>query len=193
MVGGTPCLECQDWPEILITARSAVVLEPPADALVHALKYGGWRGLGQSMGRLMARRIPEPFPESVVVPVPTTHERRRARGYNQARVLAEVVAGELSLNLVDALERSRGRTQVSLAPVERRSNVAGAFRPRSAAFSRIQGAEVILVDDVLTTGATGASAAGALAEAGAKSVRLLTFARALPFRMDSGGGQVLQT
>jgi ComF family protein len=178
---GATCLECADWPEILAFARAAVVMEPPADALVHALKYGGWRSLGEMMGRRMATVCPPVGGDPVVVPLPTTSRRRRMRGYNQARVLAEVVARELGVALVEALDRPSGGTQVRSGPRERRSNVHGSFRVVPSSRSRFRGLEVILIDDVLTTGATALSAASALGEKGAKSVRLLTFARALPF------------
>jgi len=164
-----------------MSARAAVIMEPPADALVHALKYGGWRGLGKLMGHRMVAATPPPLGNQVVVPIPTTPRRRRARGYNQARVLAETVAREMGIPLVDALHRPRGGTQVKLGPVERRKNVEGSFRVLPLARSRIQRSEVILIDDVLTTGATALSAALILGEFGAASVRLLTFARALPF------------
>lgn len=178
---GDACLECQDWPPELVSARAAVVMEPPADALVHALKYGGWRTLGEMMGSRMAA-VPGPVGgDAVAVPVPTTERRRRDRGYNQAQVLAAVVARLRGMPLVEALERPGGRTQVRLGPEERRANVMGSFRLLPAVGSRIRGREVILIDDVLTTGATAISAAGTLSQGGAGSVHLLTFARALPF------------
>lgn len=183
------CEECRRWPPILLGARSAVILRPPADRLVHALKYGGWRELAGPLGRRMARvRLPAPArdPHAVVVPVPTTRTRRRRRGYNQAAALATVVARELGLPGVRALRRRPGgRTQVALQPVERDRNVRRAFSARGAEASRIRGRAVLLVDDVLTTGATAAAAARALESAGARGVVLLTFARALPYRASS--------
>ena len=159
-------------------------MEPPADAIVHALKYGGWRSIGEMMGRRMVAVCSPPEGDAVVVPIPTTSRRRRVRGYNQARVLAEVVARELGVAMVEALDRPSGGTQVRLGPRERRSNVQGSFRVIPSSCSRIRGPGVILIDDVLTTGATALSAASALGEKGAKSVHLLTFARALPFGVE---------
>jgi ComF family protein len=179
--GSGLCLECSDWPQVLSSAKAAYVMEPPADILVHALKYGGWRSLGELMGRRMAEVNPRLPTNDWIVPVPTTLRRQRVRGYNQAQVLGEVVAKALGVPLLGALERPKGGTQVRLGPWERRSNVKGAFKVLSGCGSRIRGSEVILIDDVMTTGATAVSAALALAEEGAKSVRLLTFARALPF------------
>lgn len=137
------------------------------------------------MGSRMLRVSTPPEDDSVVIPVPTTPLRRRMRGYNQATILARVVAEGFALPLLEALARPRGDTQVRKGPRDRLSNVRGAFRLHSSARSRIRGREVILIDDVLTTGATAVSAAIALGEGGVRSVRLLTFARALPFGGDS--------
>jgi ComF family protein len=183
---GEACLECLDWPPLLVSARGAVVMEPPADALVHALKYGGWRSLGELMGSRMAAIALPLRGRAVAVPVPTTEQRRRERGYNQATILAQVVARLKEVPLVEALERPGGRTQVRLGPQERRRNVRGSFRARPDLGSRIEGRDVILIDDVLTTGATALAAVEALTEGGAGSVHLLTFARALPFASDRG-------
>lgn len=177
------CLACAGWPAILVRARTAVALAPPADALVHALKYGGWRGLAAPMGLRMARHAPpDPSgPVPVVVPVPTTPRRRRRRGYNQARLLAEAYAAALDLPTVEALGRRQERgTQVALDPAARRANVAGAFTPSSPDAVRAVGDRaVILVDDVLTTGATVSAAAVALERAGATGVTVVAFARAV--------------
>lgn len=176
---------CRDWPPALTHARHAHLLAPPADALVHALKYEGWRELAPVMGRAMCRvSLPalRPGETRVVVPVPTTPRRIRARGYNQALLLASCVAEGLGLELREALGRTRGgATQVALHPSQRRANVKGAFQVREGALPALRGLHVLLVDDVLTTGATAAAAAAELAPAGVSEVTLLTYARALPF------------
>ncbi|HKJ00809.1 MAG TPA: double zinc ribbon domain-containing protein, partial [Longimicrobiales bacterium] len=128
------CRACRDWPEALAAARHAVVLAPPADALVHALKYNGWRELAPEMGHAMARAL-LPLERGggarVVAPVPTTLQRMRARGYNQAGLLADALAGALDLPVLDALRRARGGvTQVALHPSQRRANVRGVFAVR---------------------------------------------------------------
>jgi predicted amidophosphoribosyltransferase len=121
--------------------------------------------------------------DRVVVPVPTTPERARVRGYNQAELLAHVVADALDVPLLRALERARaGPTQVALPPSQRRANVKGAFVARDDAVSGMRGTHVLLVDDVLTTGSTAAAAAVELARTGAPEITLVAFARALPFR-----------
>lgn len=183
-----PCPECAEWPEALAGARSAVVLASPADALVYGLKYDGWPELAEPMARRMVAALgPVDVPDgAVVVPVPTTPERARERGYNQAELLARQVAGLLERPLVPALQRRPGGgTQVALHRSERRSNVVGAFSALDAQVERIRGRPVLVVDDVLTTGATASEVAEVLAEAGVPVVHLVTFARALPGEADS--------
>jgi ComF family protein len=182
------CLECREWPEELTAARYAHVLVAPASDLVHALKYEGWRELAIPMAIAMARVAPRlaaspdvASARAMVVPVPTTARRLRERGYNQAGLLASGVAGALGLPVLEALTRARAsRSQTTLAPGERRENVRGAFAPAPSGARGVAGAHVLLVDDVLTTGATAGEAARTLAHEGAVRVTLLTFARALP-------------
>jgi ComF family protein len=159
-------------------------MEPPADALVHALKYEGWKELAGTMAQRMADAMAPVPGEALVTHVPTTTARRRRRGYDQAEVLAEAVAERLGFPRICALERRGGATQVRLSPEARRQNVKGKFRISPSSRSRMRGVEVILIDDVLTTGATATAAASVLGEAGVRSVRLLTYARALPLGAD---------
>ncbi|TVR63821.1 MAG: ComF family protein [Gemmatimonadales bacterium] len=160
------------------------MLSAPADRFVYALKYGGWPEVAGFMAaRMVALLTPEersgPW---VLVPVPTTPSRQRTRGYNQAELLAREVARKTGLPLEHALQRKEGGgTQVALHRQERRANVEGAFEAMDGAHSRLRGRPVLLVDDVLTTGATGYAAADALTVgAAAARVRLITFARSLP-------------
>lgn len=178
------CIECRPWSPALGAARFAYVLAPPADDLVHALKYEGWPELAAVMGRELAKlEVPKapPTAQSVVVAVPTTAGRLTRRGYNQAELLARTVAEERRLPLRRAIIRvSEGRSQTALTPSERRENVRGVFAPASPREAGVGGADVLLVDDVLTTGATACEAASTLVDLGARSVTLLAFARALP-------------
>lgn len=171
------CPECTPWSDHLRLARSAFLLLPPADRFVHQLKYRGWQRLAEPMGRCMAA-VPWPpgaHEPAVIVPVPTTAARQRSRGYNQAGLLARACAARTAHDVQPLLSRRPGaRTQTSLQPAARAANVAGAFQ----ASGPCDGLHVILVDDVLTTGATALECAAVLARAGACCTRLLTFARA---------------
>lgn len=159
-------------------------MSSPVDRLVYALKYEGWSELAEEMGRTMAGVLlpGAPAVPTVVAPVPTTPARLRERGYNQAELLARSLARTRGVPLVSPLVRIRGGpTQVSLRPSQRLTNVDGVFAVNGSAAAEIRGENVLLVDDVLTTGATAGSAASALVRGGARNVTLVTFARALPF------------
>jgi len=176
------CRECDGWPEVLVAARSACMLKPPADRLVHQLKYRGWKALAAPIAEDMTRvALPEPAgPVDVVVPVATTAKRQARRGYNQAALLARGVGQASGRRVVEALTRRAGSgTQTRLQPLERAANVAGAFGVVAAARRDLRSAHVLLIDDVLTTGATVSECALALAAAGARAVTVLTYARAL--------------
>lgn len=164
--------------------------EPPASALIHALKYQGWTAVSPFLGERMARlvRLEPGWEPEVVVPLPSTRKRVRERGFNPARLLAEEVAHRLEIPLLDALERPReGPRQVGLPPSQRAANVRDAFVPAGAHSGALLGRSVLVVDDVLTTGATGAEAARVAGTCGAREVSLVTFARALPETPGSGG------
>ncbi len=175
------CRECERWPAALRAARSACLLLPPADRIVHQLKYRGWRALAQPMAERMARVFlpPDVAEARLVVPVPTTAARRRVRGYNQAGLLAAAFAAATGRQLVEALERSTATSsQIALQPAERGANVTGAFRVATGMERAVHEAGILLVDDVLTTGATAGECARVLVGAGARFVSILTFARA---------------
>lgn len=161
-----------------------MTLRPPADALVHAFKYEGWAELAPVLGARVADVVPRAARtgDPVVTAVPTTKKRLRSRGYNQAELLAREVARRLEVPLVTVLaRRDGGGSQVSLHPVQRRANVARAFTVDVGGQGEgaVDGRSVVLVDDVLTTGATACAAAHALERAGASGVTVVAFARAL--------------
>lgn len=171
---GIPCRLCAEWPAALARARSAVWLDDGARRAVHALKYSGWPRVTAQLAQAMEGL--EPLAERVIlVPVPLAPKRLASRGYNQAERLARALAERTGSTVaVEALTRRRETpTQTALTPEGRRVNVAGAFRGDG-----VQGRVVVLVDDVLTTGATLGAAAEGLRVAGAARVEAVTFARA---------------
>lgn len=178
------CASCAEWPEVLFRARSVTGFEPPVPALVHAFKYQGWTSLAPWMGARMGRAAalePGGDPPGIVVPVPTTPRRLRSRGFNPAALLAQGVARHLRIPMAEALRRPReSPRQVGLPPSGRAANVRGAFVPDGPLSGALNHQHVLVVDDVLTTGATGAEAARAAESCGARTVSLVTFARALP-------------
>lgn len=190
-----PCPECEEWPPILARARAACVMAPPADRLVHALKYGGWPELAPIMaermtGALGTTDLPA---DAVVAPVPTTRARLRARGFNQAEELSRAVASAVDRVHLSPLRREgESGTQVALHRHERRANVEQAFCPEEGADQEVSGRCVLLVDDVLTTGATACAAASALSAMGVSEVIVLTFARALPDEDHASGSSSFQ-
>lgn len=144
--------------------------------LIHLLKYDGMKPLSSSLGGYLTRALPLDEAFDAVVPIPLHWMRRFQRGFNQAALLASQIANRRSLPVVRAVRRVRAtRTQTGLTNAKRRQNVAGAFRARRSC--SVQGLRILLVDDVMTTGATGSACAAALKRAGAKSVTLLTVAR----------------
>lgn len=151
--------------------------------IVHALKYGGWTGVADGMAARMARLDwPEDVMEerAAVVAVPLAPARERERGYNQSALLARGLAERWALpDWSTALARTRAtRSQTRLTPEARARNVSGAFRAGPRASDSLRGAHIILVDDVLTTGATAVACAAALRAGGARIVSLVTFGRA---------------
>jgi ComF family protein len=172
---GLECRLCAGWPAGLSRARSAVWLEDSARDAVHQLKYEGWSRVADSMAEAMLGL--EPLTGRVcLVPVPLGAGRLRTRGYNQSERIASALHARTGLDLrTGLLVRVREtQTQTALTPESRHANVAGAFSAGPAS-----GLNLVLVDDVFTTGATLAAAAAALMESGAHRVEAVTFARAV--------------
>jgi len=148
--------------------------------LVHELKF---RGRQRVATRLAETILSDPASaktltaDAVLVPVPLHPHRRRERGFNQSELLADAVARRSGLAVASAalVRRKETPPQTGLSAASRRANVAGAFAVRRQA--QVSGRVVVLVDDVVTTGATARACAQALRRAGAREVRLLTVAR----------------
>lgn len=155
-------------------------MEGAAARVVRALKYAGWTELADAMAGDMAPGARELAGEegALLVPVPLAPSRRRERGYNQAELLARSLSGVTGWPARPLLgRRSGGRAQAVLGRAGRRDNVSGAFRlvHGSGAADR-----VLLVDDVVTTGATVRACAAALETGGLRPVGAVAFARTLP-------------
>jgi len=169
----TRCPRCRVEGGCVSFGRALGEYEGALRAIVHALKYGGRRSLAPRLAVLLARCAPEVLDgANVVVPVPLHRVKERARGFNQA----ELVARQLPLPMALALKRvRRSPSQTGLPAAERRANVRGAFALTDRRI--IENAVVVLVDDVSTTGATLEACARVLLDGGAREVRALTVAR----------------
>jgi ComF family protein len=148
--------------------------------LVHIFKYGCVKTLARPLADLLARALPLDERFDAVVPVPLHWRRRWSRGFNQSALLARALARRSGIPMIQALRRTRSTAvQAGLSNSSRRQNVVAAFSVRRAgAFAgKLAGRRILLIDDVLTTGATAAACAIALKRAGAAHVAVLTVAR----------------
>lgn len=173
-----PCLNCEGVFKGLDEVWVWGLHHGPLRHALHRLKYRRDLGLGEVLADHLVELAKEKnLVDFLVLPVPLGKQRLRERGYNQASLLAQPLAMRLDFPYIPkALRRVRDtRTQVGLSLEERRKNVLGAFE--ADAF-KINGAKVLVVDDVLTTGATINAAGKALKDAGARYVVGLTMARA---------------
>lgn len=170
-------------PPVFDRARAAVLYEDVARDLVQGFKYHDRTEIAPLLGRMTARAGRELTADAdVIVPMPLHRRRLWTRKFNQAAMIALEVGRASGVPVeVAALLRIRAtRPQVGLGERERSENVRGAFRVAPARRDRIAGRRVVLVDDVLTTGATASAATRALKRAGARRVDVLTFARVAP-------------
>lgn len=166
-------------PENLLQLEWCAAFSGPVRAALHALKYGGERRLSQPLAEALATRWRNAGRVGDLLAwVPVHRQRRRDRGYDQAEDLARAAALLLGLPVASCLERRRQTTaQHELGQQARLGNIRGAFEVTAASRALVQGRWVILVDDVVTTGATLADCAQALHGAGAMAVSAITVAR----------------
>jgi ComF family protein len=176
------CGACVAAPPAFRAVRAGGLFGGPLADAIHAFKYGGRPALARPLGAWLAAQVfppAAPLPaEALVVSVPLARGRRIERGYDQAALLADALAraaGARGRRARAVLRRVRETPpQVGKSRGERARNVAGAFEATQA----VAGREVVLVDDVVTTGATADAAATALHRAGARSVVVVALARA---------------
>jgi len=161
-------------------ARAAVRFDDISRALVHALKYGDRLDLAPMMGRWLAYAGRELLAEAdALVPVPLHWRRLWLRRFNQSAMLAATISAASGVPVAgNALKRVKATAQqVGLSRSERAANVQGAFRVPDDGRPAVRGRRLVLVDDVLTSGATVDGCARALLRAGAANVDVLIFAR----------------
>ncbi|KAB7647434.1 ComF family protein [Polymorphobacter fuscus] len=175
---GTQCGACLAEPPHYARARAALAYGGPARTVLLAMKHGDRQHLAAVMAPHMLRAAADLLvPDAVLVPVPLHRWRLWRRGFNQAAVLAQELA-RLSGMAVDVTVLARVKATPPSAGMGRKAraaNVRGAFRVVDKA--RVRGRDVVVIDDVLTTGATADACARHLRRAGARSVSVLTFAR----------------
>lgn len=167
------CRDCEGRELHFDLARQTVGFNPVLRETVHRFKYSGCRSLGEPLAELIVERIGCAGNAGAVTWIPPDADRARRSGTDHGRVLAELVAGTLGRPAVAMLGRVRRTSpQMKLDPAARRTNLAGAFRA-----SLCPPAEVLVVDDVFTTGSTASEAARALKKAGARRVVVISAAR----------------
>ncbi len=176
------CSACRDHPPAFDAARSAAHFRDPVRGLLLDFKYHGATWLCDDLTDLLEACVANHFTAretELVCPVPLHPRRKRERGYNQAELLAKSLARRLEVPCFsDALRRVRYTgTQTKLDAAQRRSNAAGAFAVSPLIAPWLSDRSVLLVDDVMTTGATVSDAARALRQAGVRRVQVVTVAR----------------
>jgi ComF family protein len=184
------CLDCAERTYRFECARSYAAYRGPLVRAIVLLKFERIEPLAGYFGdRIAAIARRDGLTGDIVVPVPLHRSRRRERGFNQAELIARVVARKLALPLKPVLlTRTKARPDKHILTTEERWRIVrGAFATRPG--SQVDNKRVLLVDDVMTTGATLDACAAALLEAGAKSVVGLTVARAVRRETPIGNGE----
>jgi ComF family protein len=176
------CGECVKTAYEFSAARSAYLYEGTVRELIHVFKYGCGLRLRGLLSRLVIDFLKDNASLSdnidAVTFVPLHNNRLRERGFNQSKVLAEAVASDFGIPLINGLDKiKKTPPQSELSRQKRLSNLKGSFRVRSP--KETAGKRILLVDDVMTTGSTLNECSRVLRQAGAVEVRCLTMARGI--------------
>ncbi len=188
-LSGPVCPVCRSRQRHFSFARSFGIFDERLQRILHLFKYRRRRSLAEPLAQmlLLVIRQDRRFEAmEAIVPVPLHSAKARARGYNQSELIAARLSRKAGINLLkDVLLRVRNTpSQSSLGLTEREKNVRDAFRVRDS--KAISGKRLILLDDVLTTGATADACAGVLLKAGVKELCVLTVARTPEPRVPTG-------
>ncbi len=144
--------------------------------LIHVFKYEKVKPLAKPLGRLLSLSLPREQRFDMIVPMPLHWRRLWSRGFNQSELLARVLSKATGVPVAMPIRRRRSTSpQAGLSSAKRRTNVSGAFSLKRG--KSVQGLRILLVDDVLTTGATAAACALILKRAGALHVSVIALAR----------------
>lgn len=172
-----PCPACRAQPRLITRARAAAWHEGAIRQAIHALKYNRRRDVAAPLATLLAPLcLNDELKPDLLTSVPLHPERQRERGYNQAEELAQQTARRSGCAYARLLERTRATAdQIGLNAQERHANVRDAFRVNASI--QLQGKQIVLIDDVYTTGATLDACAAALFARGASAVYGVTVAR----------------
>lgn len=171
------CEDCSRSRPPYRQAHAAGLYQGSLKKALQDFKYAARIDLDQTLARLLTANVPAAMSEvDLIVPVPLHPQRLRHRGYNQALLLARLLARNLQISLEKAMlvRKTAGQNQQGLGARQRKENLKGAF----ACEQKLAGKRLLLVDDVMTTGATLAACSEALLAAGALSVDALVVARA---------------
>ena len=184
------CPRCRHDRPVMLSQLSLWRYEEPLDTVIHGLKFKRMDFLGSQLAAALHSEFAELLMETeLVVPIPLHWYRHLGRGFNQASTIAKALARTLGTGFSSALRRRRStRAQARLDRATRLENLHAAMAPTAKGRRDIRGRHVLLIDDVMTTGATLAAATRILAACGAQSVTTATVA-ATPSRARTAGAR----
>ena len=175
------CFNCKDTKRFFDKGRSVFVYEGHIEKLIAGLKFNNKPYISRTLGRYLAKLYTElGWQADIVVPVPMTDARKKWRGYNQAELLTQVFSEETNvpINTEILVKVKETDEQKELSLKDRQNNINDAFRVTDKYYTK--GKNILIIDDVMTTGATANACANALKKAYADNVMVLTIAHGRP-------------